>query len=180
MSSNSEGESPSEGVHLNEDMKIIGEDARVTIRLGSSTDDERDCFGVNTSKRKNSLKQIGDGVVEDSSGAYVGKPENIFKRTAQHFLIFPFSPSEYTEYAEQLDEYQQDDAADEIEIDVDDPENEEVDIREARLVMQVELLSHLLRTVSTEILQIPPKPKKEVSEESHFGMVHILNQLGFN
>eukprot|EP01035_Chromulina_nebulosa_P003426 gene3426-4668_t len=41
-----------------------------------------------------------------------------------------------------------------------DTEIDEVDLREARLVMQVELLSHLLRTVSIEVLQIPPKAEK--------------------
>ena len=51
-----------------------------------------------------------------------------------------------------------------------DTEIDEVDLREARLVMQVELLSHLLRTVSIEVLQIPPKAEKMHSmDDSLYG-----------
>ena len=51
-----------------------------------------------------------------------------------------------------------------------DTEIDEVDLREARLVMQVELLSHLLRTVSIEVLQISPKVEKMIStDDSLYG-----------
>lgn len=62
--------------------------------------------------------------------------------------------SDYPEYAEQLEDGYHDDSYG------DGSNAAELDLREARLVMQVELLSHLLRTVSSEILQIPAKPSK--------------------
>lgn len=69
---------------------------------------------------------------------------------------------EYPEYAEQLEQL------DEIEEEQSEPD--EIDMREARLVMQVELLSHLLRTVSTEILQIPTKPVKNTIDHSNLNV----------
>jgi len=56
-----------------------------------------------------------------------------------------------------------------------DTEIDEVDLREARLVMQVELLSHLLRTVSIEVLQISPKAEKMIStDDSLYGNLTTL------
>jgi hypothetical protein len=56
-----------------------------------------------------------------------------------------------------------------------DTEIDEVDLREARLVMQVELLSHLLRTVSIEVLQISPKVEKMIStDDSLYGNLITL------
>lgn len=70
-----------------------------------------------------------------------------------------------------------------------DEERDELDMREARLVMQVELLSHLLRTISTEILQIPPKPVKNKidhsnlklneSAECHYGFFSLFSLVLF-
>ena len=44
-----------------------------------------------------------------------------------------------------------------------------VELREEQLIMQLELLAHLLRTVSMELLQLPPKPERISSPENHYG-----------
>jgi hypothetical protein len=43
------------------------------------------------------------------------------------------------------------------------------DLNEARLLMQLELLAHLLRSVSVEVLQLPPKAEIVASPENHYG-----------
>lgn len=125
-----------------------------TIRLGTTTEDERDCYGVQEDEI------VGESFDDKSVGnKYTGKKNITEMIVVIIFMEFPLEKG-YVVEEEQAEV---------------DTEIDEVDLREARLVMQVELLSHLLRTVSIEVLQISPKVEKMIStDDSLYGNLITL------